>query len=63
MTTDRLGMSTFSQLMKVTMPPVARMEDRLKPLVHIVRLILGRHKPGNHTPELQTPQLMYKTQH
>lgn len=55
--------NTFSHPVKVTMPLVATMEERLKLLVHMVRLLQDRDKAYNYTQELQTPQLMYKTQH
>ena len=63
MAMDRLGKNTFSHPVKVTMPQVARMEDHLIPLIHIRRLTPDRDKARNHTQELQTPRLMYKTQH
>ena len=54
MTMGRLEKHTFSRPVKVTMPRVAEMGDRLTP---------DRDKTGNRTQELRKPRLTYKTQY
>ena len=54
MTMGRLVKNKFSRPVKVTMPRVVEMGDRLIP---------DRDKTGNRTQELRTPRLTYKTQY